>query len=203
MKEFSNYLVSKHLTSKKESHFYRSWVKNLYDFIGKNPGSKLENEDIDQYINYITKSKQEWQVKQAQEAIRIYLYYINQQKEAPISANSNLKAQWKLVGSQMVNMLRLKQLSLQTERTYMTWLRDFYRFIRGRSPYLIDGSHVKNYLTYLAVDRHVASSTQNQALNALLFFFPICPRKGSWEHTGCRTGKTKAQASGCSHPTGN
>jgi hypothetical protein len=38
MLEFSNYLVSKHFTSKKESHFYRLWVKNLYAFIGNHPG---------------------------------------------------------------------------------------------------------------------------------------------------------------------
>lgn len=121
MQDFNNYLVSRHFTSKKESHFYRLWVKNLYEFIGKNPGSKLENEDIDKYINYITKSKQEWQVRQAQEAIRIYVYYKNQQKEVPLSVDSNIKAQWKIVGSEMMNMLRLKQLSLQAvERMYQT-----------------------------------------------------------------------------------
>jgi hypothetical protein len=71
----------------------------------------------------------QWQVKQAQEAIRIYLYYTNQPKKTLISADSNIKAQWKSVASEMVNMLRLKQLSLQTEKTYMHWLRDFYRFV--------------------------------------------------------------------------
>ena len=40
-------------------------------------------------------------------------------ERAPISVYSNIKAQWQLVGSEMVNMLRLKPLSLQTERTYM------------------------------------------------------------------------------------
>jgi integron integrase len=89
----------------------------------------------------------------------------------PLTTDSNIKAQWKTVGNEMINMLRLKQLALQTERTYMHWLRDFYRFLGGKSPYLVDGGHVKNFLTYLAVDRHVALSTQNQALNALLFFF--------------------------------
>jgi len=53
----------------------------------------------------------------------------------------------------------------------MYWLRDFYRFLRSQSPYLLDRGHVKNFLTYLAVERNVAPSTQNQALNALLFFF--------------------------------
>ena len=65
----SNYLVSRHFTSKNQSHFYQLWVKNLYDFIGKNPGYDVENEDIDKYINSITKHRRDWQVKQAREAI--------------------------------------------------------------------------------------------------------------------------------------
>jgi hypothetical protein len=63
MRDFSNYLVSKHFTSKKESHFYQLWVKRLYEFTGKSPGSNVEKQDIDNYINNITKFKKEWQVK--------------------------------------------------------------------------------------------------------------------------------------------
>jgi hypothetical protein len=57
MRDFSNYLVSKHFTSKKESHFYQLWVKRLYKFTGKSPGSNVEKQEIDYYINKITKSK--------------------------------------------------------------------------------------------------------------------------------------------------
>ena len=60
MQEFINYLVSKHFTSKKQNHFYQLWVKNLYDFIGKSPGSDIGNEDIDKYIKNITKHKLDW-----------------------------------------------------------------------------------------------------------------------------------------------
>ncbi len=96
------------------------WVKNLYDYIGKSPGSNVKKEDIDQYISNITKHKQDWQVQQAQEAIRVYMHYKDRPAEPRVGVNDSTKAQWKLVGSQMVNRLRLKQLSLQTERNYMT-----------------------------------------------------------------------------------
>ncbi len=46
-----------------------------------------------------------------------------------------------------------------------------YRFLNGASPFSINEKHVKNFLTYLAVERHVAPSTQNQAFNAILFLF--------------------------------
>lgn len=47
MQKIRNFLVSKHFTFKKESRFYLLWVKNLYVFLGKNPGARLENQDID------------------------------------------------------------------------------------------------------------------------------------------------------------
>jgi site-specific recombinase XerD len=71
----------------------------------------------------------------------------------------------------MRNMLRLKQRAISTERTYLLWLRRFYCFVKGRSPFSLDSSHVKNFLTHQAVDHKVAKSTQDQAFNALLFYY--------------------------------
>lgn len=71
----------------------------------------------------------------------------------------------------MMRMLRLKQRSYRTEKTYMSWLRDFYVYVRPASPNDLTDTHIMNYLTYLAVERHVAKATQNLAFNAVLFFF--------------------------------
>ena len=68
-------------------------------------------------------------------------------------------------------MLRLKQRSLKTEETYISWLRQFYRYLKGASPYSLGEPQIIEFLTYLAVDRNIAASTQDQAFNALLFFY--------------------------------
>ena len=68
-------------------------------------------------------------------------------------------------------MLRLKQRAVSTEQAYMLWLRRFYLFVHGGSPFSLDSSHVKSFLTHQAVDHKVAKSTQDQAFNALLFFY--------------------------------
>ncbi|MBW1814197.1 MAG: integron integrase [Deltaproteobacteria bacterium] len=68
-------------------------------------------------------------------------------------------------------MLHLRQRSLRTEKTYMGWLRSFYRFLGGLPPNKVDSSHVKDFLTHLAADRKISASTQNQAFNAVLFLF--------------------------------
>jgi len=53
----------------------------------------------------------------------------------------------------------------------MGWVRQFYHFAKGRPPYSLESKDVKDFMTYLAVERNVAISTQNQAFNAILFLF--------------------------------
>jgi hypothetical protein len=50
-------------------------------------------------------------------------------------------------------------------------LRKFQAFVKNKDTRLLSQQDVKDYLTYLAVDKKVAASTQNQAFNALLFLY--------------------------------
>jgi integron integrase len=76
---------------------------------------------------------------------------------------------------QVRQLLRLRHYSLRTEDCYLRWIELFLRFHKGpegwRHPSTMGAREVEQYLTYLAVHRHVAASTQNQALNALVFLF--------------------------------
>ena len=69
-----------------------------------------------------------------------------------------------------------KHYSRRTEESYTRWIERFLRFHRARfggwiHPIDMTASHVESFLTDLAVHRNVAASTQNQALNALVFLF--------------------------------
>ena len=67
--------------------------------------------------------------------------------------------------------MRFKHYSLRTERTYREWIRRFILFHGKRHPREMGATEVGSFLSHLAVQRHVASSTQNQALNALVFLY--------------------------------
>ena len=67
--------------------------------------------------------------------------------------------------------LRLKHYSIRTERTYCEWIERFIRFHGIRHPGDMGEPEVAAFLTSLARDGHVAASTQNQALSALLFLY--------------------------------
>ncbi|MBB3232784.1 integron integrase [Halomonas stenophila] len=67
--------------------------------------------------------------------------------------------------------MRVKRYSPRTEKTYCYWIRYFIRFHGVRHPGSMGGPEVRAFLEHLAVERHVASATQNQALNALVFLY--------------------------------
>ncbi len=69
------------------------------------------------------------------------------------------------------NTIRLRNYSPRTSETYVHWTRKFQTYTRSKPPNQLVTEDVKSFLTDLAVRQNVAASTQNQAFNALLFFF--------------------------------
>ena len=72
---------------------------------------------------------------------------------------------------QMREMFRTRHYSIRTEQAYVHWAKRFILFHRKRHPNTMREPEIAQYLTYLATQRTVAASTQNQALNALLFLY--------------------------------
>ena len=72
---------------------------------------------------------------------------------------------------QVRDAIRLRHLSLRTEETYISWIRRFIIFHHRRHPNEMGAEEIRAFLSHLAVDRHVAASTQNVALHALLFLY--------------------------------
>ena len=67
--------------------------------------------------------------------------------------------------------LRVRHYSRRTEEAYVAWIRRYIFFHGKRHPAELSGPDVTRFLSALAVERHVAASTQNQALSALLFLY--------------------------------
>jgi integron integrase len=80
-------------------------------------------------------------------------------------------AQPKKLLDQVRDKIRFKHYSLSTEDTYISWIKQFILFHGKRHPADMGVIEVERFLTYLATERHVSSSTQNQALSAILFLY--------------------------------
>ncbi len=67
--------------------------------------------------------------------------------------------------------IRARHYSRRTEEAYVHWIRRYIVFHQKRHPSTMGAAEISAFLTWLAVDQHVAASTQNQALSALLFLY--------------------------------
>ncbi len=90
----------------------------------------------------------------------------------------------KSILDEMRDILRRLHYSIHTERAYCDWVARYIRFhhLQKKEALLIDAEKkVEAFLTHLAVQANVAASTQNQAFNALVFFYKRvlnCPLEG-------------------------
>jgi len=171
MEQFKSYLIASNLTDERKAGFYLSWATRFFEFCNKNPEDSVTQEEIERFLKNISRNREDWQVKQASDAIQIYQYYKERKKTEKIKESLELNAQWKLIAESMHKILRLMHRSYRTEHSYIGWVRQFYRFMKGQSPYSLESKDVKDFMTHLAVERNVAISTQNQAFNAILFLF--------------------------------
>jgi integron integrase len=72
---------------------------------------------------------------------------------------------------QMRAALRVRHYSLRTEQAYLGWARRFIRYHGRRHPRELGKAEIEAFLSELATHGKVAASTQNQALNALVFLY--------------------------------
>jgi integron integrase len=72
---------------------------------------------------------------------------------------------------QVRQVMRVRHYSLRTEECYVQWITRFILFHGKRHPREVGALEVQQFLTDLAVRGRVSVSTQNQALNALVFLY--------------------------------
>ncbi|HEY7321930.1 MAG TPA: phage integrase N-terminal SAM-like domain-containing protein, partial [Candidatus Binatia bacterium] len=94
---------------------------------------------------------------------------------SPIASSGAIKApvtpsKPKLL-DQVRQAIRTRHYSYMTEKAYVHWTKRFIFFHDKRHPEEMGESEIGRFLSSLATDSHVSASTQNQALNALLFLY--------------------------------
>ena len=71
------------------------------------------------------------------------------------------------------DVMRLHHYSIHTERSYCDWIKKYVQFhgMNSRDDLKRGEKKIEAFLTHLAVNNNVAPSTQNQAMNALVFLY--------------------------------
>ena len=122
-----------------------NWVAQLYVFCQADIGVAVESEQITQYLKQLSKNLEDWQTQQASDAINLYFFYLMRKAVLEGTVETEPAELWKLRADEMVKILQLKHRATSTEITYMTWLRSFYRFLKGKSPDQLGSSKVAKF----------------------------------------------------------
>jgi site-specific recombinase XerD len=72
---------------------------------------------------------------------------------------------------QLRDTMRFKHLSFKTEESYVGWSRRYLLWHGKKHPSEMGAVEVEAFLIHLAEERKPAASSQNQALNALVFLY--------------------------------
>lgn len=146
MNSYEQYLSKQRIIPDKKIPFFLHWVKRCYNHCKKPTSAILGQDEIDAFLKQLAKQREDWQVDQARMAIHIYTFHKNQITESHNKTASASK-QWTTIKDEMVKIMRLKHLSMSSERTYIGWIRSFGRFLSFRSPEQINGTQAKAFLT--------------------------------------------------------
>ena len=162
-------IADKSLNSKHVPHYIR-WVRNCYNYFRLPPTERLSQVQIQTYLSHLEKSREPWQIKQAGQALQRYDYFLTRERPSAVAFAADPDG-WQELLAKTRDLLRVKQMALNTEKTYLGWLRQFQLFLGSKSPRQLVFDDMRRFLSHLAVDRKVAAATQNQALNAILFLY--------------------------------
>lgn len=182
LRDFQAFLSQLGTVPETKIMFYIHWVQRFL----KSCNYELENinkERVSQYLDSLDGDEKiaDWQVRQAADAVILYVeQYLKKplQMINPLSEDSRLNSidqkvalSWEETLEEAKTLIRLRHYSFSTEKTYLGWIARFKTYMQDRELHLLEANDVKKYLTHLALHGRVSASTQNQAFNALLFFY--------------------------------
>lgn len=168
---FSDYLIDQGLVPDKFLSFYIDWVHKAYQHVGKSLEATLLLDEENAFLERLKLDVPIWKVKQARQALGLYSHLLESHNKTSSSVAHAYDSQWKQRVDLMQKRLRVQQKSYSTEKSYIQWIRRFYAYLHGKNPAELSDNDIKHFITSLAVKEKVASSTQNQAFNALLYFY--------------------------------
>ena len=171
--------------------FYIVWVKRFATFLNGVPVRQASQEMIGAFLADLRNDSniEEWQIDQARHALE--MLYKECLKITPSASGARLPEKFRdlitdparlrqLHGgliTQVQSEIRVRHYSIRTEEAYVNWIGRFLSFHGLKDPADLDAGHIRKYLDFLAGERGVSASTQNQALNAIVFLYTQVMKK--------------------------
>jgi hypothetical protein len=171
---FSAYLKKIAGVSPKHIQYYVRWVA---EYFRSNELAQTDRKRALQCFQHqLERTRESWKVNQALNAVRHYWFWKDRLNSQGHATCKDAHGSEELL-NETKHLLRLQHKSYRTEQTYLGWIKRFLAQVQPTGRFEIRASHLRHYLSYLAVERRVSASTQQQAFNAILFLYtphPVC-----------------------------
>lgn len=152
---------------------YFKWLRFYLDFCMKYKHSTRDPETEVLYLQKLSSKGQS--VTQQEQAASCISLFRHVAKRFPARGNeqdqTEERTDWGQVLVSLEEVIRLRQYARSTGKTYRHWVLQFQDFLDSKRVEDVNDEDAVRFLTWLATDKQVVSTTQNQAFNALLFLF--------------------------------
>jgi integron integrase len=176
LQQFGEFLLKARLVKEKAAPYCVRWVRR---FLTRPASDEPVADQVRRFCEELEREGRwdDWQVRQAEHALRIYFVNFLQRTDwqrKPASAVVDERGHTSPLAAleQLRHRLRTRHYSYRTECSYADWVRRFFDYLAERQgvPHpRVTSADVRDYATHLAVHRRVSASTQNQALSAIVF----------------------------------
>ena len=178
--EFGDWLLKSSLANEKHARFLVRWVQRFFQTTHGQAGEEWPVL-LQRFVNALhgDRSLEDWQVEQAERAVRLYFHNFRKAETLPLAApivqpDAEGSVPARVLLTALREGLRVRHYSYRTEQTYVQWVERFLRYTGktvGEVPekVRVNAEAIRDYLAFLAVRQGVSASTQNQAFAALLF----------------------------------
>ena len=178
LQQFGEFLLKARLVRERAAPHCVRWVRR---FLTRPASDESLSDQVRRFCEDLERhgGRQDWQVRQAEQALRIYFVNFLQRTDWHRRPASTVVAEHGRTNplaalEELRRRLRTRHYAYRTECSYADWVRRFFAYLaarQGTPQPSVESEAVRDFLTHLAVDRRVSSSTQNQALCAILFLF--------------------------------
>ena len=144
------------------------WVTAFIIFHGKRHPGELDAAAREAFLRHVVQTRKDPLGALAAARLALRLLY---QDVLFLNVGELPQPRPPLLLDQLRQVLRLGHYSLKTEKCYVQWATRFILYHDKRHPRDMRAVEVEQFLTHLATAGHVSASTQNQALNALVFLY--------------------------------
>ncbi len=108
LQAFNQFLNDKERIPEKNAPYYVKWVSDCYRYFDKPETQLLTNDQNAKFLNHLAKKHEDWQVQQADRALRLYGYFLTRMHRNEDGTSSGMPADWKKIEERTREALRLR-----------------------------------------------------------------------------------------------